>query len=124
MKIINGKLLGKSQNDWDIFKEYQNRHNLKLDNYLKQLEQRINKAETELKGEALRKALLRRVEAHVQKLEERCNYLQQEQQNLRKIEKRYEYIETTKISQIEQNLFKLKQLIPHKLFWLTFGAYK
>ena len=122
MKTVNGKLLGKPKSDLEIFKQRQNQCNLEVTISLEKLEHRINQAEKTLQGEALREALLRRLEDSVHQLDERCQLLEQQQKQLKKIEGRWEYLESTKISQIENNLIKIKQQIPQKLLWLTFGS--
>lgn len=122
MKIANGKLLGQPDSELDLFKESQNLHNLQIGDLLQQLDRRVNKTENSLKGEALKEALFRNLEAQVQRLEERCERLQLEQKRGQIAEQRWKDIEENKLSQLESNLLKVKQLIPRKLIWLTFGS--
>ncbi len=122
MKIVNGKLFGQPQNELDIYKESQTKQNHEIKNFLQYLDQRVDKTENSLKGEALRDALFRNLESYVQKLEDRCSLMEQEQNKFKKLEQRWAYIENIKFSQIESNLHKVKKLIPIKLMWLTFGS--
>jgi hypothetical protein len=122
MKIVNGKLLGQPESDLEIFKERQNQCNLELTISLEKLEHRIKQAETTLQGEALREALFRRLEDYVRQLEERCQLLEQEQKQLKTRQQQWKYLEDAKISQIENNLIKIKQQNPQNFLWLTFGS--
>ena len=120
MKIVNGKLLGKPQSDLDLFKESQNLYNSNIDRSMQELDRRVERTENGLEGEALREAILRRLEQYIETVDHRCDRLEKERERSRIVEQRWKYIEDTKLSQIETNLLKVKQLIPHKLLWLTF----
>lgn len=122
MKIANGKLLGQLDSELELFRKSQNRHNLEVGNSLQQLDHRVNKTENSLKAEAIKDALFRNLEAQVQRLEERCDRLQIEQEKGQIAEQLWKDMEENKFSQLESNLLKVKHLIPRKLMWLTFGS--
>lgn len=62
------------------------------------------------------------INASLQEIKERCQSLEQEQSKLQKVEQKWEYLETTRLSQIEKKLLNVKRLIPRKLIWFTLSS--
>jgi chromosome segregation ATPase len=144
VKIVNGKLLGRTTSDSNIVKRQIENLARQIDEIkisFQELERRIDSTENFVREGEKQKVLLRQIELYVQHLKERCQnlevLLEKEQERVNKFDwqevidlnlliqnqsERLKYLEITKLNRLEKNLTHLKQQMPTKLLWITLSS--